>query len=156
MKRQRKSYKTPTKGWSKQRIEREREILKSYGLRKKREIWKFETLLRKFRRLAREQAAKIDKRKEKILVDKVVKLGLFDQRATLDDALGLTLEKVLDRRLQTIIFKKGFATTLGQARQFIVQGNVKINDRRKTYPSYIVLKEEEDKIKIQIQAVKKV
>ncbi|HLC39347.1 MAG TPA: 30S ribosomal protein S4 [archaeon] len=156
MKRQRKSYKTPTKGWSKQRIEREREILKSYGLRKKREIWKFETLLRKFRRLARELAAKIDKGKEKILVDKVVKLGLFDQGATLDDVLGLTLEKVLDRRLQTIIFKKGFANTLGQARQFIVHGHVKINDRRITYPSYIVLKEEEDKIKIQIQAVKKV
>src|SRR3989304_865960 len=105
MKRQKKSYKTPTKPWNKQRIEREREILKTYGLRKKREIWKFETILRKFRRLARGLAAKTNKEKESVLVNKIIKLGLLDQGATLDDVLGMTLEKFLERRLQTIIFK---------------------------------------------------
>jgi len=156
MKRQKKSYKTPTKPWNKQRIEREREILKTYGLRKKREIWKFETILRKFRRLARELAAKTNKEKESVLVNKIIKLGLLDQGATLDDVLGMTLEKFLERRLQTIIFKKGLANSPKQARQFIVHGHVKIEDRKITYPSYIVQREEEDKIKVHIQPVKKV
>jgi len=156
MKRQRKAYKTPRRAWNKQRIEREREIVKTYGLRKKAEIWKFETLLRKFRRLARGLAAKTDKEKEKILVDKMIKLGLLNEGAILDDVLELNLENFLERRLQTIIFKKGFANSPKQARQFIVHGHVRIDERRITYPSYIVLKGEEEKIKVHVQPVKKV
>jgi len=155
MKRQRKAYKTPTKGWSKQRIEREREIVKSYGLRKKKEIWKFETLLRKFRRLARQLAAKKDAKQEKILLEKMIKLGLLSEGATLDDVLGLNLEMFLDRRLQTVIFKKGLANSANQARQFIVHGHVRIGERKITYPSYIVPKGEETKIKVNIQPVAK-
>jgi len=156
MKRERKAYKTPTKGWSKQRIEKEREIVKAFGLRKKREIWRFETLLRKFRRLARELAAKGDKEKEKVLLEKMIKLGFLDEGATLDDVLGLTLENILERRLQTVVFRKGFANTPRQARQFIVHGHVKIGDRKVTYPSYIVQKNEEGRIKVHAQPVKKV
>lgn len=155
MKRQRKAYKTPTKPWNKQRIEREREIVKSYGLRKKKEIWKFETLLRKFRRLARQLAAKRDEKQEKILLVKMVKLSLLNEGATLDDVLGLNLEMFLDRRLQTVIFKKGLANSPKQARQFIVHGHVRIGERKVTYPSYIVPREEELKIKVYVQPVAK-
>ena len=155
MKRQRKAYKTPTKPWNKQRIEREREIVKSYGLRKKKEIWKFETLLRKFRRLARQLAAQRNPEKEKILLDKMIRLGLLNEGATLDDVLGLNLEMFLDRRLQTVVFKKGFANSANQARQFIVHGHVRIGERKITYPSYIVPREEETKIKVFVQPVAK-
>jgi small subunit ribosomal protein S4 len=155
MKRQRKAYKTPTKPWNKQRLEREREIVKNYGLRKKKEIWKFETLLRKFRRLARQLAAHRDEKQEKILLVKMIKLGLLSEGATLDDVLGLNLEMFLDRRLQTVVFKKGLANSPKQARQFIVHGHVKIGERKITYPSYIVPKEEELKIKVDVQAVAK-
>jgi small subunit ribosomal protein S4 len=157
MKRQRKVYKTPNRAWNKQRIEREREIVKTYGLRRKAEIWKFETVLRKFRRLARELAAKRDrdKEKEKVLVDKMIKLGLLGEGAMLDDVLGLNLENFLERRLQTIIFKKGLANSPNQARQFIVHGHVRIDERKITYPSYIVQKNEEEKIRVGVQAVKR-
>ena len=155
MKRQKKAYKTPTRAWNKQRIEREREIVKNYGLRKKREIWKFETLLRKFRRLARQLAAHKDEDQEKILVNKMVKLGLLSEGATLDDVLGLNLEMFLDRRLQTVLFKKGLASSQKQARQFIVHGHVRIGERKITYPSYIVPREEELKIKVNVQPVAK-
>lgn len=157
MKRQKKSYKTPARAWSKQRLEREREIVKTYGLRKKREIWRFETLSRKFRRLARELAARRDENKEKLLVNKMIKLGFLGEDATIDDVLGLNVEKFLDRRLQTVVFKKGLANSANQARQFIVHGHVRIDGRRITHPSYIVPKEEELKIKLDIQpAAKKV
>jgi len=155
MKRQRKVYKTPNRPWNKQRIERERGIVKTYGLRRKAEIWKFETVLRKFRRLARELAAKRDKDKEKVLVDKMIKLGLLSEGAMLDDVLGLNLENFLERRLQTIIFKKGLANSPNQARQFIVHGHVRIDERKITYPSYIVQKNEEEKIRVGVQAVKR-
>jgi small subunit ribosomal protein S4 len=62
----------------------------------------------------------------------------------------------LERRLQTIIFKKGLANSPNQARQFIVHGHVRIDERKITYPSYIVQKNEEEKIRVGVQAVKRV
>jgi small subunit ribosomal protein S4 len=148
MKRQRKSYKTPAHAWDKQRIEREREILKNFGLKKKEEIWKAETLLRKFRRLGRKLAATKDKETEKIIVNKLARLGILEGNATIDDILGLNLDKILQRRLQTVLVNRGLVTTSKQARQYIVHGHVKINGRKVMYPSYLVTKDEETKIEL--------
>jgi len=148
MKRQRKKYESPRKPWDKQRITREKEIVKTFGLRRKKEIRNAEALLRKYRRMARELAAKKDKEKEKMIVKKLASFGLLQENAGLDDVLSLTLENMLERRLQTIIFKKGLAKTPKQARQFIVHGKVLLDNRKSVYPSYIVKKEEEDKIQV--------
>jgi len=146
----RKNYKTPTKGWSKERIERERELLKVYGLKKKREIWRNETLSRKFRRLARELAARSDRQKEKILIEKLVKYGLINEGSNLDDVLSVTTEKFLERRLQTVLVRKGICTTPKQARQLIVHGHVLLDGKRVVYPSYLVQKDEEAKLQVNI------
>jgi len=58
----------------------------------------------------------------------------------------LTIEDVLERRLQTIVFRKGLSKTIHQARQLISHGHVAIGDRRVTIPSYFVTKEEENRI----------
>lgn len=150
MRKIRKNYKTPIKGWDKERIEKERGLVKTYGLKKKREIWRSETLSRKFRRLARNLAARADKEKEKILIEKLVKFGLLKEGSTLDDVLGLKTENFLERRLQTILIRKGVCTTPKQARQLIVHGHVLIDGIRIVYPSYLVQKSEEDKIQIKI------
>lgn len=154
MKRQRKKYKTPTKPWSKQRIEKERETVKTFGLSKKREIWRAETFLRNYRRIARKLAAKKDKEQEKVLIKKLAKLGLLNETAGLDDVLSLTLENLFERRLQTIIFRKGLSNSVKQARQYITHGHVTINGKKVVYPSYLVLKDEEDKIQVDVQPVK--
>jgi len=148
MKKQRRKYEKPKKPWDKERIDREKEVIKTFGLRRKREIWKSEALLRKYRRLARELAAKRDKEKEKVLIDKLVKMGLLAKKSGLDDVLGLTVENILERRIQTVVFRKGLANTPKQARQFIVHGKVKIADRKIFYPSYLVPVEEENKIEV--------
>lgn len=148
MKRQRKKYERPKKPWDKQRIEKEKEILKKFGLRRKKEIWRAEALLRKFRRMARQLIAKKDEKMEKELIGKLARLGLLSENASLDDVLSLTVENILERRLQTILFKKGLASTIKQARQFIVHGKVKIGERKIPYPSYLVPKDEEDKIQL--------
>lgn len=154
MRKIRRNYKTPIKGWDKERIEKERETVKTYGLKKKREIWRNETISRKYRRLARALAAKNDKEKEKLLVEKLIKFGLLNEGSTLDDVLGLTTEKFLERRLQTVLVRKGICTTPRQARQMIVHGNITIDGKRIMYPGYIVQKNEEEKIQSLIQIKK--
>jgi len=146
MRRLRKKYKTPRRPWDKERIEKEKELMKKYGLRRKREIWRTEEILRKYRRMARRLAAEKDKEKEKTLIQKLIKLGLLQPGATLDSVLSLTVEDILERRLQTLVYKKGLARTVKQARQLIVHGHVYVNGRRTVYPSYLVSREEEDKI----------
>jgi small subunit ribosomal protein S4 len=154
MKKQRKKYERPRKLWDKERMEKERQLLKTFGLKTKKEIWRTGALLRKYRRMARGLVAKKDKEKEKMLVNKLVKIGLLQEGAVLDDVLGLALENFLERRLQTIIHKKGFANSAGQARQFITHGHVRIGSRKIVYPSYLVSREEEDKIQVSIAAKK--
>ncbi|MHA1743240.1 MAG: 30S ribosomal protein S4 [Candidatus Heimdallarchaeota archaeon] len=156
MKRQRKKYEKPLKPWDKERIEEEKKLMKAFGLKNKSEIWKTETLLRKYRRMARELAAKKDKEKEKVLIDKLIKIGLLEKGATLDDVLSLTLEKFLERRLQTIVYKKNLANSIKQARQLITHGHVKIGDRKIFYPSYIVSKDEENLVNVTLVVGKKV
>jgi len=150
MKRQRKKYAKPTRPFDKQRIEREKELLKNFGLKKKTELWKVEALLRNYRSLARELAASRNAEKEKILINKLVKMGVLDEGAALDNVLGLTIDKLLERRLPNLIFKKGFANTINQARQFVTHGHVIIDGRKILYPSYLVTKDEEGKIQVNI------
>ncbi len=156
MKRQRKKYQTPTKPWDKERLGTEKTLLKSFGLKSKREIWKTQAMLRKYRRLARELVAKHDEVKEKVLMGRLTRFGIVAEDATLDTILGLAVEDFLNRRLETILHKKGMANTPKQARQFITHGQVVIDNRRIIYPSYMVPIEEEDKIVLKIAPVKKI
>jgi len=129
MRRQRKKYDRPLKPWNKERIEREKKILKEYGLRRKSELWKTESMLRGFRRTARRLEAKKDEQREKELIGKLTKIGVLSNGAKIDDVLALEVRNLLDRRLQTIIFKKGMANTIKQARQFIVHGHITVNNK---------------------------
>lgn len=156
MKRVMKKYKSPVNPWDKERIEKEKQIIKNFGLKKKREIWRAETVLRKFRRMTRELEARKDEKKERMLIEKLVKLGLLTENASLDDVLGLTLDKLFERRLQTIVYKKGMANTPKQARQLIVHGKVVVGGRRVVFPSYLVSKDEENLIRVMSTKVKMV
>ncbi|MBI2542947.1 MAG: 30S ribosomal protein S4 [Candidatus Aenigmarchaeota archaeon] len=156
MKRQRKKYQTPSRPWDKERIEYEKQLVKNFGLKNKREIWKASSLLRKYRSLARGLIAKQDKNKEKILIEKLSSLGILGKDANLDNILTLTVEDFLNRRLQTVVHKKNLVNTVKQGRQFIVHGHVLIDNRKVTYPSYLVPAEREDKIILKVNPVKKI
>lgn len=154
MRKIRKKYKTPQKMWDKGRIETEKVLVKDFGLKKKREIWKAQTVLRKYRRLARSLAATNDKKVEKELIDKLSRLGILEKNAALDDVLSLVVEDVLNRRLQTVVHKLGLANTVKNARQMITHGRVAISGRKIKYPSYMVSKDEEKEIKVLTKAPK--
>ena len=145
----RKKYSTPSHPYEKDRIEEENKLIKDYGLKNKREIWKAESQLKKYRTVARTlQADRSDSSdgKKKDLLAKLSSLKLVGDGATLDDVLGLTITNFLDRRLQTIVFKKGLSTTPKQARQFIVHGLISVNGRKVTVPGYVVRGSEEGHI----------
>ena len=144
-----KKYESPKHPWDRARIEREAEIRRKYGLRTKREIWRAETILRRFRREARRLQAMtgdVAEREKTQLIQKLVSLNLLDENASLDDVLSLTLEDILERRLQTVVYRKGLASTPKQARQFIVHGHIVVKGRKVTVPSYMVKADEEGMI----------
>jgi len=146
MRKLKKKLKKPRKPWDKERIEKEKILLKKYSLRRKREIWKAESILRNFRRRARVLAAKKNDEEIRILLGKLYRLGLLEKNADLTQVLGLTVEDILERRLQTIVFKKKLANTPKHARQLITHGHIAIDNRRFVYPSYLVPRELENKI----------
>jgi small subunit ribosomal protein S4 len=148
-KRQRKRYETPSHPWIKERLDRERVLMRKYALKNKKELWRHETQLKEFRRRARRLLAARGKQAEVErvqLLQRLNRLGLLPADAVLDDVLSLTVEDVLDRRLQTLVFKKGLARTIRQARQLIVHGHIEVNGQVIRSPGYLVLKEEEGTI----------
>ena len=149
---QRKRYSTPRHPWEKERIDYERQIVIKYGLKNKRELWKAQAVLSSYRAQARTLQAKVrynDPVAEKqfqLLLKKLDRLSLLSEGATLDDILALTLENILDRRLQTLVYQLNMATTMKQARQLITHGHIKVGDHVVTIPSLAVEKGVEDTI----------
>ncbi len=143
MQKQRKKYERPKRPWDKERIESEKKLKETYGLRRKNEIWRAESILRNYRRLARQLAANRNVEEEKIIINKLHKLGLIQANSSLDDVLALQVENLLDRRLQTVVLRKGLANTLKQARQYVVHGHIALDGRKNTWPSTIVKLDDE-------------
>ncbi len=146
-KRQRKKYETPRFPWRTDVLMSELKLLGQYGLRNKRELWRHKTMLSKFRSIARSLLGKPAEEREKLekqLLNKLQRLGILHENAVLDDVLDLTVEDILERRLQTLVFRKGLAKSIYQARQLITHGHIAIGKRRVRVPSYLVPKEEEN------------
>lgn len=144
-----KRFKKPRMSWKSDDIKERKDIMKSYGLRSRKEILVAQEILRNYRRRARELIAEQDDKKVKILIDKLVKMGLLQKGQGLDDVLALDVNNILERRLQTIVWKKGFASTVLHSRQSITHGHVRIGSRRTKSPSYIVPVSDEAKIKVE-------
>ena len=134
--------------WNEERIASERALMDKYGLRRKKELRIAEAILRGFRSQAKHLLTKADESKKRVLFDKLQSLNMLGVDQNLDDVLSLSLEDILERRLQTVINKKGFAKTVKQSRQMITHGRIYINSRKITFPSYLVRKAEEERIMV--------
>lgn len=148
----RKRYETPSHPWQEERIKTEDELVRKYGLKNKREVWKSETRLRKYRGEARRLLARVDsddpqsKKEIDQLLMHLTRMNILPPNSNLDDVLALENEKILSRRLQTQVYLKGLARTPKQARQLIIHGHIAVNEKKVTVPSYMVEKKEEDQI----------
>lgn len=148
-KKQRKKFDTPRFPWQIDALETELRLLGQYGLRNKREIWRHKTLLSKYRSIGRSllgMSTEERSKQEKQLLNRLHRLGILSEESVLDDVLDLSLQDILERRLQTIVFQRGLAKSIQQARQLIAHGHISIDGRKISSPSYLVLKDEEDKL----------
>ncbi len=145
-KKHRKKYSNPVIPWNKERIEEEKLLLKEYGLKNKKEIYKADSLLRKYfslsKKLVANRTAQGELEKQQLL-DKLTNLGLLKPGSDLSDVLGITINKIFERRLQTIVFRKKLAKSIKQSRQFITHQHITVAGKKITSPSYFVTTKEE-------------
>ncbi|NIA03755.1 MAG: 30S ribosomal protein S4 [Nitrospiraceae bacterium] len=154
-KKRRKLYDTPNHPWKKDRIDEEKDLMKEYGLKNHIEIWKVRYLLRRYKERAKQLIFINDERGIKgrqILLSKLMSLGVIDEKTTINDVLNLQLKQFFDRRLQTLLVKKGLARTMKQSRQFITHRHVIVGDKLISSPSYLVSKAEESHIAFNVRS----
>ena len=147
----RKKFSKPSHPWQKERIEEEKGIIKQYGLRRKYEIWRMNSMLKKFLNRAKTIIGERTLQSEverKQLLSRLHLLGLLKKDSRVEDVLNLKLKDILERRLQTLVCRQQIAKTMMQARQFITHEHIAVGGRKITTPSYLVSIDEEPKIRL--------
>ena len=64
--------------------------------------------------------------------------NLFEKAERTAGKTGENLLVLLERRLDTIVQRSGFASSRPQARQLVLHGHVRVNGRKVNIPSYLV------------------
>lgn len=140
----------PKKLWNIQLLQEELQLMGEYGLRNKGELWKARAALKSIVRQARNllsMTAEERARLEAPFKERLYRAGFIeDVDMPLDRVLSLDVRAVLERRLQTMVYRRGLAKTLYEARQLIAHGHIAINGKRIRSPGFLVPRELEDKI----------
>lgn len=152
-KRKRKAFNRPRRLYDSLRIKEEDALVKKYGLKNKREVWRAEFAIGKIRRTAKKLITAPEEKREKFVERQKAK-GF--QVENFSDVLSLAKEDYLKRRLQSIVVKKELARTPKQARQFIAHKHITISGNIINSPSHLTTAEEEANVKLKLSlAVKK-
>lgn len=64
--------------------------------------------------------------------------GYFEKAKAMPGITGENLMRILESRLDSVIFRLGFARTRKEARQIVTHGHIMVNGRRVDVPSYRV------------------
>ncbi|MBI5051215.1 30S ribosomal protein S4 [Candidatus Micrarchaeota archaeon] len=145
----RNKYERPKKLLDLARIQEEKSFKRDYSLKNMRELWVSTQELKKYRREARRLLSLSDEERKSDtgkIITKLNHLGVLPKDAKLDDILSLTVKDILERRLQTLVLRKGLARTMRQSRQLITHGFISVNGKVISRPSYILDVDEEGKI----------
>jgi small subunit ribosomal protein S4 len=144
-----KAYQTPRHPWRKDQLEEELHLVGDYGLRNKRELRRHETDLSQIRGIARtllgteeEERAQLERQ----YLTSLARKGILPESATVDNILDLNVKDLMERRLQTIVYRSGLAKSVYQARQFVIHGHISVAGDIVTVPSYVVHRDQESRI----------
>jgi len=66
--------------------------------------------------------------------------NLYDEASRKDGVTGETMLRLLEQRLDNVVYRAGWGATRPQARQFTNHGHINVNGRRVDIPSYRVRK----------------
>ena len=115
-----------------------------YGLRNKRELWRTQLALAKIRKSARALLTLEPKDPKRMfeapaLLRRLQRYGLVeDSEMDLDSVLQMTTQRLLERRLQTKVFKQGLAKSIHHARVLIKQRHIRVGKQVVNVPSFMV------------------
>ena len=151
IKRKTNRFARPRKMFDSARISMENDLVKKFGLKNKREIWKTAARVSELRNQAKKLIPKAEEEKQEFF-KRLQSKGLSVN--VIADVLALTTEDLLGRRLQTIVFNKGLARTALEARQFITHKSVYVDGRLVNIPSFMVTKYLENKISVKVRTLK--
>ena len=144
--RNRKKYVKPKDMWNLARINADNAMIEEYGLKNMKELWMVQSEVSRVRQNVRLLLSTTSPgtmlMKERIL-GRLSRYGITSRESTLDNLLDLNENAFLSRRLQSLVFRKGLAKSMKQARQLIVHGFVSINGKRVNRPGYLVTVDEE-------------
>ncbi len=65
-------------------------------------------------------------------------VGYVREAKKSNDQTGYALVKILESRLDNLVYRLGFASSIRQARQMVVHGHIKVNGNKIDIPSYRV------------------
>merc|ERR1712216_696751 len=139
-----KTFRKPRRPFEKERLDSELKIVGEYGLRNKRGLWRIQMVLSKLRKTARELLTLPEDDPKRIfdssaLMKRMYKYGFLDEsQEKLDYVLALTAQEVLERRLQTLVFKLGLAKSIHHARVLIKQRHIRVGKQIVNVPSFLV------------------
>merc|ERR1719503_294735 len=139
-----KTFRKPKRPFEKERLDGEMKVVGEYGLKNKREVWRVNYALAKIRTAARNLLTLDEKSEARIfqgdaLLRRMMRLGmLLENERKLDYVLGLTSAKIMERRLQTKVFKLGLAKSIHHARTLIRQRHIRVGKQICDIPSFLV------------------
>merc|ERR1712046_144024 len=147
-----KSFRKPKRPFEKDRLDAEMRVIGEYGLKNKREVWRVQYALARIRTAARQLLTLEEKDETRIfqgeaLLRRMRRMGLLAENENkLDYVLGLTTQKIMERRLQTKVFKLGLAKSIHHARTLIKQRHIHVGKQICDVPSFLVRTDSEKHI----------
>ena len=115
-------------------------------------MWRVQITLAKLRKAARELLTLDENDPRRLfegsaLMKRMYKYGLLNENENkLDYILGLTIHRFMDRRLQTLVYRKGLANSVHQARVLIRQRHIRLGKNLTNVPSVMIRMDQEKNI----------
>merc|ERR1712036_23992 len=153
-----KTSKRPRRSYDKPRLDAELKLIGTYGLKNKREIWRVGLVLSKVRAVARQLLTLEERDPQRVfqgqaLMRRMIRYGILDEdKQRLDYVLALKIEDFMERRLQTLVFKRGLAKSIHHARVLIRQKHIRVGRQIVDIPSFMVRVESQPHIEFSLNS----